>query len=216
MTFYCIALQTTTKCVGLALWLDRWPYRHLQLQDTSISPKNDECKLFIALINDGSYLLHSDWGITTMYLKIRNQENFWAGILFLGFGLLTTVLSQSYPMGVAMQMGPGYFPFYLGIILAILGFVITCTAFRIEGEPVKPFAWRGIFMLSVGFSFFGWAVDTIGFLPALVGLIACSAFAMKGVRVWELLLMGLVLIVGSLFVFIYLLNLPYPIFNFGR
>jgi len=151
-----------------------------------------------------------------MRFKIKNQENFWAGILFFGFGILTAILSQNYPMGVAMRMGPGYYPFYLGIILAILGTIITCTAFRIEGEPVKNFGWRGIFMLSLGFSFFGWAVDTIGFLPALVGLILCSAFAMKGVRMHEFLIMCLVLVAGSLFIFIYLLNLPYPLLNVGR
>ena len=151
-----------------------------------------------------------------MPFKIGNQENFWAGILFCGFGLLTAFMARDYPMGTAMRMEPGYYPFYLGIILAILGVIITVTSFKVEGEPIKAFGWRGIIMLSLGFSFFGWAVDSIGFLPALIGLIICSAFAMKGVHLGELLFMGLILIAGSLFIFIYMLGLPYPLLIVGR
>ena len=151
-----------------------------------------------------------------MQLKIKNQENFWAGILFLGFGLLTAFVSSDYPMGTTMRMGPGYYPLYLGIILAIIGVIIALTSFKIEGESIMLFGWRGIIMLSLGFSFFGWAIDGIGFLPALIALILCSAFAMKGVILLELLIMSFVLIAGSIFVFIYMLSLPYPLLIIGR
>ncbi|MBI4207936.1 MAG: tripartite tricarboxylate transporter TctB family protein, partial [Betaproteobacteria bacterium] len=50
-----------------------------------------------------------------MQFKIRNQEDFWAGLMFIGFGILSIVVSRDYPMGSAMRMGPGYFPTYLGV-----------------------------------------------------------------------------------------------------
>jgi len=60
-------------------------------------------------------------------LKIKNPEDFWAGIMFLGFGVLAVYISQDYPMGTAMRMGPGYFPTYLGALLIVLVPLFLCS-----------------------------------------------------------------------------------------
>ena len=65
-----------------------------------------------------------------MQLKIKSQEDFWAGLMFIGFGVLAIFVSRDYPMGSAMRMGPGYFPTSIGMIMVALGAIITAMSFR--------------------------------------------------------------------------------------
>ena len=51
-------------------------------------------------------------------MKIANYQDFFAGLFFILFGALAAYLSTSYNMGTGARMGPGYFPYWLGIILA--------------------------------------------------------------------------------------------------
>jgi hypothetical protein len=147
-----------------------------------------------------------------MQLKVKKQEDLWAGLIFVGFGVLTMVVCRNYPMGSNTNMGPGYLPMYTGAILTILGVIISLMSFRIEGERIKPFAWRGMIMLTIGFAAFGWSVDHIGFVPGLLALIFCSAWAGKEFKLLEVLVMSAVLIIGSVALFVFGLKLPFSLF----
>ena len=76
-------------------------------------------------------------------MHIKNGKDFWAGLMFVGAGLSFMLVSQNYPMGSAVRMGPAYFPTMLGGLLAILGAVVFMRAFfsKIE-DPVKVFPFR--------------------------------------------------------------------------
>lgn len=148
-----------------------------------------------------------------MQFKIKNQEDFWAGVMFIAFGLLAIYISQDYPMGTAMRMGPGYFPTYLGAIMAVLGAIVAVAALKSStATKVKPFAWKPMIMLSVAFVLFGWGIDHLGFIPALAGLIVLSAAAGQVFKLSEVLIMTVVLIAGAVGIFIYGIELPYPLF----
>ncbi|HSN42261.1 MAG TPA: tripartite tricarboxylate transporter TctB family protein, partial [Burkholderiales bacterium] len=67
-------------------------------------------------------------------------------------------------------------------------------------------------MLSLSFVVFGWGIDHVGFVPALFGLIVLSAAAGQVFRVKEVLILSVILIVGAVGVFIYGIDLPYPLF----
>ena len=47
-----------------------------------------------------------------------------------------TVLIQGYAMGTPARMGPAYFPFWLGVILFVLGAVIAIGGLREKGQAV--------------------------------------------------------------------------------
>jgi len=145
-------------------------------------------------------------------LKIKSQEDFWAGLMFVGFGVIAMVISRDYPFGSAMRMGPGYFPTVLGGIMVLFGVIIAATAFKFEGEPIKPFAWRPIILLSLAFAIFGWGMDHIGFVISMAALIVLCAAAGREFKWIEVIIMTVVLIVGSWALFIYGLGLPYPLF----
>jgi hypothetical protein len=67
---------------------------------------------------------------------IKSPKDFWAGLMFIGFGLFTVVWSLfHYQMGSAVRMGPGYFPVVLGGLLAILGAAVFAEAFLVAPGP---------------------------------------------------------------------------------
>ena len=147
-----------------------------------------------------------------MKLSIKNPEDFWAGVMFIGFGVLAIVVALDYPYGSAMRMGPGYFPTGLGGLMILVGIAVSAASLKTQGPPIPPFAWKPAILLSFSFFAFGWSIDTIGFVPALVGVIVLSAFAGKHVYVKELIVLTIVLVALALGVFVYGIELPLRLF----
>ena len=68
-----------------------------------------------------------------MRVKIRSPKDFWAGLMFIAFGLFAAVWAYAnYQMGTAVRMGPAYFPAVLGGLLALLGVLVLLEAFALE------------------------------------------------------------------------------------
>jgi len=68
-------------------------------------------------------------------MHIKNQQDFWSGLMFSAVGIAFALGATKYSMGTAARMGPGYFPFWLGVLLALLGAVV-------EETKVDPFHWK--------------------------------------------------------------------------
>ena len=87
-------------------------------------------------------------------MKITNGKDFWAGLMFVAFGLAFVWKAQDYAMGTSVRMGPAYFPTMLGGLLAILGAVVLFRAFvsKIDNPlQVFPFKlWRIVVGLVLG------------------------------------------------------------------
>jgi hypothetical protein len=72
-----------------------------------------------------------------MKVNIKSPKDFWAGLMFIGFGLFFVIWALThYQMGTAVRMGPAYFPAVLGGLLAVLGAVVLMESFvlRVEGD----------------------------------------------------------------------------------
>ena len=145
-------------------------------------------------------------------MKIKSQEDFWTGLMFVGFGVLAIVVSRDYPMGSALRMGPGYFPTYLGAILVVIGAIILGRSYRVEGEGIGPWGWRPLLWLSAAFAAFGLLIEDAGFVLALLALIVASSLAGRDTRPVELVILIALLITGSVALFVYGLELPYRLF----
>lgn len=145
-------------------------------------------------------------------MRVKNQEDFWAGLMFIGFGILAVLVARDYPMGTAVRMGPGYFPTYLGVIAMMIGAIMTVRAFAVESDRIGRWGWRPLLWLSVAFASFGLLIERAGFVLALLALIVASSFAGRDTRPLELALLALLLISGSVALFIYGLELPYRLF----
>ena len=54
-------------------------------------------------------------------MVIKSRRDFWSGLMFLVTGAAFAWGATIYSFGNSARPGPGYFPFGLGILLAILG-----------------------------------------------------------------------------------------------
>jgi hypothetical protein len=114
-------------------------------------------------------------------LKIRNQRDFGAGIMYMVIGLFFTIVATQYPMGTAAKMGPGYFPFYLGILMFLLGLLVAVKAVGAKAaiETIPKFNWKVIAQITGAVVLYGLLLPRLGFLIAVVVLVFVSASASK-------------------------------------
>ncbi len=84
-----------------------------------------------------------------MNVCIRSPRDFFAGAVFLLFGLCAVPVGRDYPMGTAFHMGPGYFPIVLGALLLILGAGICIKSLVVTGERLDTV---GLCRLPLGLS----------------------------------------------------------------
>ncbi|MEW6703708.1 MAG: tripartite tricarboxylate transporter TctB family protein [Pseudomonadota bacterium] len=147
-------------------------------------------------------------------MKIKSQKDFWSGLMFIIVGITFTVGAMNYSFGSSARPGPGYFPFGLGILLALLGAIVLFKALTIEvegGDPIGGFAWKPLFILVASIVVFGLLLPRAGMLislPVLVAMVSLAGdeFHWKGV-----LISAVVLTAGSWLVFIKGLGLVIPV-----
>lgn len=148
-----------------------------------------------------------------MSLKIKSQRDFWAGLMFVVVGLGFSFGALEYSFGTSARPGPGYFPFGLGILLAILGALTLFEALTVEtedGEPIGSFAWKPLMIIIASIVLFGILLPRAGMVIALPLLVITSALAGDEFHWGEAILNAAILTAGSWLVFIYGLNLTIP------
>ena len=77
-----------------------------------------------------------------MVVNATGTRDFWAGLMFMAFGLGFMWLSREYAMGSAVRMGPAYFPIVLGGMLGSLGAAIFARAFFLDSGRLPHWALR--------------------------------------------------------------------------
>ncbi|NNU64049.1 MULTISPECIES: tripartite tricarboxylate transporter TctB family protein [Rhizobium] len=135
------------------------------------------------------------------------------GALFVATGAFFAIQSLGLDLGTAVRMGPGYFPLVLAAVLVLLGAIIFIQALRVEGEPIDPFAWRGMLFILPAPVFFGLTVRGLGFAPSLFLTAFIACFASQKMNVFFAIVLSLLLTIFSVGVFSYGLGLPFERFG---
>ncbi|RQO57392.1 hypothetical protein DBR47_16375 [Paucibacter sp. KBW04] len=147
-------------------------------------------------------------------MKIKSQRDFWSGLLFVIVGLVFALGSTNYSFGSSAQPGPAYFPFWLGVLLTVLGGMVLFKALSIEsegGDPIGKIAWKPLLILLGAIVFFGLALPRLGLVVTLPVLVTLSALAGQDFHWKDALLNSVVLTVGSWVIFVWGLKLVIPV-----
>jgi hypothetical protein len=147
-------------------------------------------------------------------VKMKSQRDFWSGLMFLVTGLAFSWGATFYSFGSSARPGPGYFPFGLGILLALLGAFTLFESLTIEtedGEPVGKFAWKPLGFIVGTVAVFGWALPHLGMIIALPILVIIAAMAGDEFHWGEVLANAAILTFGSWVIFIWGLKLVIPL-----
>lgn len=147
-------------------------------------------------------------------MQLKNPKDFWSGVMFasVGFAFAIIVKYYEYPMGTGARMGPGYFPFVLGIVMGLLGLAILVQSFAKQGAPVGNFAWRPLLFILGAVLAFALALKMqLGLVVAILVLVTGASYGGHEFKLKEVLITGVVLAIFSVLVFIKGLKLAFPI-----
>jgi hypothetical protein len=160
-------------------------------------------------------------------MKIKGPKEFWAGLMFIVFGLAFVAgavgtpdfidriygakLLHGYQIGSAVRMGPAYFPMVLGGLLALLGAFVLVESLVVDGEKVARFYFRPILFIVAANLAFAYLLKPLGLVLSLVALVFVSAFGGHEFKLKEVVILTIVMIIMSVGVFVKALMLPFPI-----
>jgi hypothetical protein len=148
-----------------------------------------------------------------MKYRIRSQKDVAAGLIYVLAGAGFSLGALNYKIGEAARMGPGWFPFWVGVLLAVVGLITAAGGVRAtapEDKVQKPdlaaVAWiLGAVVL------FGLLLQPLGLVVSLAALVLVSSMASHEFGWKGALLTAAVLIVFSTGVFIWGINLQIPL-----
>ncbi len=142
--------------------------------------------------------------------------------MFMGVGVAFAWGATTYSIGTGARMGPGYFPLLLGVLMAILGAVITFNALVIErdgGDKIGKWAYKPLVFIIGANLIFG---VCLGGLPAIklpamgmiVGIYALTFVASMAEAGWKVkttFFLATALAVISYVAFVKVLKLQFPV-----
>lgn len=156
-------------------------------------------------------------------MKPKSQRDFLSGLMFTVVGIAFAVGATNFDVGSAARMGPGYFPLLLGVVLGVLGLVVTFQSMRGRAAPdggaIGTIAWRQLIFILVGNLVFGallvgvpsLGIPHFGLIVAIYGLVITVGYAREGHKIKESVVLATILAVGSYAAFVYALNLQFPV-----
>lgn len=151
-------------------------------------------------------------------VRIGSAREFWAGVMFAAIGMAFAWGARRYAFGSSAEPGPGYFPFGLGVLLALLGLggIVRSLRWRASrtdpaDPPVGRLAWRPLLVIAGSIAAFAWVLPRFGLVTALPLVVVLSAMASPQFRWHEALLNAAVMTAGCWAVFVWGLDLPLPL-----
>lgn len=146
-----------------------------------------------------------------MKIQIRNQNEFWSGILFIGFGLIFLLVSPNYEFGSPARIGPGFFPTILSSLLIVVGLATASRGFYFSRIPLDRFALRPLILVTLSIVIFAVIINTAGALITIVLMTFIASLASEKFDLQSRLILAIVLATFSILVFILGLGMPIPI-----
>ncbi|HEV3010538.1 MAG TPA: tripartite tricarboxylate transporter TctB family protein [Burkholderiales bacterium] len=117
-----------------------------------------------------------------MAVRIKAPKDFWAGLMFIGFGAFFMIWALThYQMGTAVRMGPAYFPTMLGGLMLFLGVLVLIESFAMEGPRLTlPFNIVHLIVAVLVYVALGWIFKRVGIggdYAILIGTVALVALS---------------------------------------
>ena len=155
-------------------------------------------------------------------MNIKSQKDFFSGLMFMGVGVAFAWGATTYSVGTGARMGPGYFPLMLGVMMAILGAVITFESLVVEtedGEKIGAWAWKPLFFIIAANLVFGLMlsglpslkIPAMGLIVGIYALTFIASLAGEDFKFKQVAVLATVLSIMSYLAFIVLLKLQFAV-----
>lgn len=144
---------------------------------------------------------------------ISNHRNFVTGGLYMAFGLAAAAMSWGYGIGSPRAMGPGFFPFSVGLGLAVIGACVLAGSLRTATDDgaIGPWPVKVLVAILAAVVLFGLLLEPLGLLLSAALLICVAACAHPRFSIRDALLLVAILVPFTWLVFVVLLDLQFPV-----
>ena len=148
-----------------------------------------------------------------MFERINAPKDILAGLIFIAFGASTFVLAHDYKMGTAVQMGPGYFPATIGLVLAGIGVAAIIRGItRKIPDPMEKHRLEPLFLVFASLFVFSLLLERTGLFVAAAALIGISCFRRLLTNPLEVLIIYVLLTGFCALVFVMWFDMQLPLF----
>ena len=163
--------------------------------------------------------------------RLERRRDFYAGLLMLLIGLGAILEARHYSLGTLRQMGPGYFPIVIGVLIGFVGLLIVGSALIgrgggdtlaavAGGEPVPDHEaaasapdLRGGLCILGGMAAFIVLGRYAGLVPATFAAVFISAIGDRDSTLRGALILAVSVTVAAVVLFSYLLKVQFPLFG---
>jgi hypothetical protein len=148
-----------------------------------------------------------------MKFSIRNQKDVAAGLVYVAFGAAFSLGALNYKLGDPARMGPGWFPFWIGVLLVVVGLLTTMSGMRVTAveEKVKRPEFGALAWIIGAVVLFGALLQPLGLVASLLVLVVVSSLGSHEFTWKSAVITAVALILFSTAVFIWGINLQIPL-----
>jgi putative tricarboxylic transport membrane protein len=137
-----------------------------------------------------------------------NNSEFYSGLLLVAVATVALLYIRTLAIGTVLQMGPGYFPLGLALILLGMGLCLVAKGLLTNERPIGSFHVRPLFFILLSFAAFGVLVERAGLMLAILAQVGIAHFASIETEWRQSLLTGILLAAASAVIFVWLLKIP--------
>lgn len=145
-----------------------------------------------------------------MARKLIGMADVEAGAFFALFGTVTAVLSLQYGIGTAAEMGPGYFPLTMGVLLTIIGLAILVNGLVNNAEKASTLNVKPMIVVALSLIAFAVLIVNVGLIFAVPVLVFISLLASDHFSVSRALMLSAGLLLFCYLVFVRFLGVAVP------
>jgi len=147
-------------------------------------------------------------------VRVKNPQDFWAGILFIAFGGLALWLGRDYAMGNLAKIGPGFLPVLLSIGLLGVGSVLALRALAADGPPIEKSQVVPQFFILAAIAVFAFGIERFGLALTVAAVAVTASFARRGMHLLAVIALAIGLAVLCVLLFVQLLGQPFMVWPY--
>ena len=144
----------------------------------------------------------------TRAMALIRRRDVAAGLFLLAFGAVIVAGAAGLRIGTPTRMGAGFLPLALGLLLALVGLVLTVQGARSADLLPKIVSLRPLIALILAFLVFALMVEEAGLALSTFVVVIVSGFATPGRKWRETVLYAALLALFAVLLFVVLLKLP--------
>ncbi|WP_423206591.1 tripartite tricarboxylate transporter TctB family protein [Paracoccus yeei] len=134
--------------------------------------------------------------------------------LFIGLGALGLYMGRGLESGALAQMGPGFLPRAVCLLLVAVGLAVGIPALRRPAQAIEAIRLRPLLVITAAIVGFAYAATHLGFVLASLWLVLAGSLADPGGRWRQVLPLAAGLTLFGALVFVYGLGVQVPLWPF--